>query len=466
VWASKFKLVTQLHVEFKQHILAMKQSMAQVAKLGSRPSLELVAVLTKTFGDLPYINAAFPTHITTEFEASALGAFMLSARQLLQKCRQDSDDDGGYCASTLPAYVKLSMLIAKTCPCSDELHRVAHCLAGAASEKDRASKLGLLTDTIHKYVAGDAASAEALTSSLQKALPGQIDGAQAAPFAVLGNHVSEAITLDELCQADRSPRIQLLIDVSDKINYDDKEQHARLAKLIKTTHAISQQTERVFSLGSDANNIAENPKCEGFLAALRQLIAKCRLEWVNGPTVHYPVLLEISEYTDATQSKANEIAVALGDVNRAKVKSQLASLGACRDDENLVHWHAGYEGLPEDLDTVLVHAAGGLAKIDVQRLDTSATELQKAMVKYESQSKELGYSMEDGLGTACADAIDTARIDVVHAKVTKGLLAKLGKIDTRKAMLDVQTYLRKYAVAPTEMQPQLRKGYTNGLKLA
>ena len=74
--------------------------------------------------------------------------------------------------------------------------------------------------------------------------------------------------------------------------------------------------------------------------------------------------------------------------------------------------------------------------------------------------------MEDGLATSCADAIDTARIDVVHAKVTKGLLAKLGKIDTRKAMLDVQAYLRKHAVAPTEMQPQLRKGYTNGLKLA
>ena len=88
------------------------------------------------------------------------------------------------------------------------------------------------------------------------------------------------------------------------------------------------------------------------------------------------------------------------------------------------------------------------------------------MNKWETAAKELSYELEDGLTTSCADAIDSSRIDVVHAKVSKGLLARMSNADTSKAMLEVQVYLRKHAVAPTDMNPLLRRGYTNGLNLA
>ena len=93
----------------------------------------------------------------------------------------------------------------------------------------------------------------------------------------MGNHVSEQLTLVEVCEVERSPRIQLLFDVSDKIVYEGEEQHTRLAKLVKTTHAMHQQTERVFSLAVGATTIAEHAQGEGYLATLRQLLGKADL---------------------------------------------------------------------------------------------------------------------------------------------------------------------------------------------
>ena len=68
----------------------------------------------------------------------------------------------------------------------------------------------------------------------------------------------EKLTIEQARETKLSSAIELLRDISQKVAYEGRQNHAKLAKLAVATHAMHQQAQRTMSLAADVKHIAEH----------------------------------------------------------------------------------------------------------------------------------------------------------------------------------------------------------------